>query len=164
MQVGTPDEIYHHPVSRFVAGFTGSPPMNFLKGTLAVNHASVTIMVGESALAIPASLCPELLKMNGRAVEFGIRPEDISLEAYASDDAELAVKVVVVEPLGAETLVTFQCGAGELVARLPPATKLTPGEQVTLCLNMDKMHLFDTEDGSAIGIRQHRHDGVSLAT
>ena len=163
MQVGTPDEIYHSPVSRFVAGFTGSPPMNFLKGTLAVSNTNVSVVVGESALSIPASLCPMLLKMHGRAVEFGIRPEDISLETQASHEAELAVKVVVVEPLGAETLVTFQCGAGEMIARLPPATKLAPGEQVTLRLNMDKMHLFDNDDGTALCIRQSTHDGIARA-
>jgi multiple sugar transport system ATP-binding protein len=101
--------------------------------------------------------------MHGRAVEFGIRPEDISIEAKASHEAELAVKVVVVEPLGAETLVTFQCGASEMVARLPPATKLAPGEKVTLRLNMEKMHLFDTEDGSALTIRQSNHGGVARA-
>jgi multiple sugar transport system ATP-binding protein len=163
MQVGTPDEIYHYPVSRFVAGFTGSPPMNFLKGSLAVNNTSVNVIVGESVLSIPPSLCPMLMSMHGRAVEFGIRPEDISIEAKASHEAELAVKVVVVEPLGAETLVTFQCGASEMVARLPPATKLAPGEKVTLRLNMEKMHLFDTEDGSALTIRQSNHGGVARA-
>ena len=160
MQVGTPDEIYHYPVSRFVAGFTGSPPMNFLKAVLAVSDSSVNVMVGDTALAVPALLCPTLLKMDGRAVEFGIRPEDIAIEQKAKNKAELVVKVVVVEPLGAETLVTFQCGAGEMIARLPPATKLNPGQQVSLRLDMDKMHLFDTDDGTALCIRQSPHNGV----
>lgn len=163
MQVGTPDEIYHYPVSRFVAGFTGSPPMNFLQAVLAVNNASVNVMVGDTALAVPAPLCPALLTMHGRAVEFGIRPEDISLESQANNEAELVVKVVVVEPLGAETLVTFQCGAGELIARLPPSAKLNPGQQISLRLNMDKMHLFDTVAGTALCLRQITHDGVARA-
>ena len=163
MQVGTPDEIYHHPVSRFVAGFTGSPPMNFLKAKLAVNDSRVNIMVGDTALPVPALLCPALMKMHGRSVEFGIRPEDIAIEPQAKNEVELIVKVVVIEPLGAETLVTFQCGAGELIARLPPSTKLNPSQQVSLRLNMDKMHLFDTDDGAALCIRQLPQDDVARA-
>ena len=163
MQVGTPDEIYHHPVSRFVAGFTGSPPMNFLKGMLAVNDSRVHVMVGDTALPVPAQLCPALMKMHGRSVEFGIRPEDIAIEPQAKNEVELIVNVVVIEPLGAETLVTFQCGAGELIARLPPSTKLNPSQQVSLRLNMDKMHLFDTDDGAALCIRQLPQDDVARA-
>ena len=163
MQVGTPDEIYHHPVSRFVASFTGSPPMNFLKGMLAVNDSRVHVMVGDTALPVPAQLCPTLMKMHGRSVEFGIRPEDIAIEPQAKNEVELIVKVVVIEPLGAETLVTFQCGAGELIARLPPSTKLNPSQQVSLRLNMDKMHLFDTNDGAALCIRQLPQDDVARA-
>ncbi len=154
MQVGTPDEIYHHPVSRFVAGFTGSPPMNFLKATLAVSGNQVVVQVGEDRLNLPQALANKVLQMHGRKLEFGIRPEDISLDAQATHCAKLAVTVVVIEPLGAETLVTFQCGQDELVARLPPSARLQPGEKVDVMLNLDKMQLFDLDSGMALCLRE----------
>ena len=152
MQVGTPDDIYQRPVSRFVAGFTGSPPMNFLKATLDVGTDQACIVVGAVRLAVPASLRAGVQGMHGREVEFGIRPEDIRLSPHGQDNAALAATVVVAEPLGAETLVTFQCLAGELIARLPPSVKVTPGQGLELALDMDKLHLFDAASGLSLGM------------
>ncbi|KAB8039272.1 ABC transporter ATP-binding protein [Janthinobacterium aquaticum] len=150
MQVGTPDEIYNQPVSKFVAGFTGSPPMNFLAATIGSNAGQAEIVLGKARLALPAASQAACSKLAGRSVEFGIRPEDISLEAMGASDAELAATVVVVEPLGAETLVIFQCEGGEMTARLPPTFALKPGQQVTVRLDMEKFHLFDPQGGAAL--------------
>jgi multiple sugar transport system ATP-binding protein len=152
MQVGTPDEIYQRPVSRFVAGFTGSPPMNFLKATIDVRDGGASIVVGASALAIPDSLRACVQGMHGREVEFGIRPEDIRLAPNGASHAALPATVVVAEPLGAETLVTFECAAGELIARLPPSVKLAPAQPRALSLDMDKLHLFDAASGLSLGM------------
>ncbi|MEF2265423.1 sn-glycerol-3-phosphate ABC transporter ATP-binding protein UgpC [Janthinobacterium sp. LS2A] len=154
MQVGTPDQIYNEPVSKFVAGFTGSPPMNFLGAKVARNSAGQTeIVLGSARLALPAERQAACGKLDGRAVEFGIRPEDITLEAAGSASAALAATVVVVEPLGAETLVIFQCEGGELTARLPPTFALAPGQQVTVQLDMEKFHLFDPQGGAVLPSR-----------
>jgi multiple sugar transport system ATP-binding protein len=152
MQVGTPEDIYQRPVSRFVAGFTGSPPMNFLKATLEVRADGAAIVTGDSTLPVPPSLRAGVQGMHGRAVEFGIRPEDIRLAPHGADSAALPATVVVAEPLGAETLVTFQCAAGELIARLPPSVRLAPGDTLPLALDMDKLHLFDAASGLSLGM------------
>ena len=160
MQVGTPDDIYQRPVSRFVAGFTGSPPMNFLKATLDVGSGGAVIVVGTARLSVPATLRAGIHGMHGRAVEFGIRPEDIRLAPHGAGSAALPATVVVAEPLGAETLVTFQCAAGEMIARLPPSVKVTPGQALELALDMDKLHLFDAVSGLSLGMT---HDAARAA-
>ena len=152
MQVGTPDDIYNHPVSRFVAGFTGSPPMNFLQGHLetGAQGQQVRLGAGGTMLAIPRDRAISPVPAEGRPIEFGIRPEDITIEAGGQSDAEVAAVVVVVEPLGAETLVTFQCDGGEFTARLPPRVRLAPNDRATVWLNMNKFHLFDPKTGNSI--------------
>ena len=86
----------------------------------------------------------------GRAVTFGIRPEDISIERSGSNDVRLDARVVVVEPLGAETLVTLACEGGELIARLAPNVPFAPDQQTGVWINMDKFHLFDAASGGAL--------------
>ncbi len=147
MQVGTPDEIYNQPNSKFVAGFTGAPPMNFLRARVGEGGAGITL--GE-ALVVPESMRSWLKKIDGQEIEFGLRPENIALEKIQPSDAALQVKVVVVEPLGAETLVTVQCEGGELVARLPANVRLRAGEATTLWLDMQKLHVFDRTTGAAL--------------
>jgi multiple sugar transport system ATP-binding protein len=146
MQVGTPDDIYNRPQSKFVAGFTGSPPMNFLPAR--VVDGVVAFGAQGEALSVPRALADVVRARNGQAIEFGIRPEDITI-ASAAESNTLAAKVVVVEPLGAEILVSFACAGSELMARLPPETLLRTGDDVTLALNMNKAHLFDTASGVA---------------
>jgi len=147
MQVGTPDEIYNQPVSKFVAGFTGSPPMNFLDGRLAKTATGAAMMIGTDEIAMDASSASFFADHHGRRVTFGIRPENVRAEKLNADDAPLKAQVVVAEPLGAETLVTFGTSGGDLVARLSPQQKLLPGQSVTLWLDMSKAHVFDAETG-----------------
>jgi multiple sugar transport system ATP-binding protein len=150
MQVGTPDEIYNQPVSKFVAGFTGSPPMNFLEGSLEVSAGAATVVLtGGVRLPLASSWQSRLAGAAGRAIEFGIRPEDIGVEA-GGERAAVAGTVVVVEPLGAETLVTFACAGGEVVARMPPSVTYRPGETATIYVDMQKCHLFDRANGVAL--------------
>jgi len=146
MQVGTPDEIYNRPASKFVAGFTGSPPMNFLSAAVALVDGNACVALGNSAqqLVLPARQ-DYYRTLAGRAVTFGIRPEDVRLEQAGPNDVELVAKVVVLEPLGAETLVTLACEGGELIARLPPNLPFDAGQQTSVWLNMDKCHLFDQD-------------------
>ena len=151
MQVGTPDEIYNQPVSKFVAGFTGSPPMNFLIATIAVNDNQPFIALGNSAQRLLISANQDYYRsLAGRAVTFGIRPEDIGVEKTGSNDIRLDARVVVVEPLGAETLVTMACEGGELIGRLPPNVPFAPDQQTGVWVNMDKFHLFDTASGTVL--------------
>jgi multiple sugar transport system ATP-binding protein len=151
MQVGTPDDIYNQPVSKFVAGFTGSPPMNFLIANVVLVDGTGCVALGGSAqrLSLPSHET-YYRTLAGRAVTFGIRPEDIHLEKTGPNDVRLDARVVVIEPLGAETLVTLACEGGELIARLPPNLPFAAGESTGVWINMDKFHLFDSATGNVL--------------
>ena len=151
MQVGTPDEIYNRPVSKFVAGFTGSPPMNFLTATIAMDEGRACVALGNSAQRLPIPTQQDYHRtLAGRAVTFGIRPEDIGVERTCVNDVRLDARVVVVEPLGAETLVTLACEGGELTGRLPPNVLFKPYQSTGVWVNMEKFHLFDAASGSVL--------------
>jgi multiple sugar transport system ATP-binding protein len=144
MQVGTPDEIYNQPRSRFVAGFTGSPPMNFLQASLSGNTALK--LDGATSIALARPIESPAVE---RPVEFGIRPENISAEARPGVSA-ISGQVIVIEPLGAETLVTFAVPGGELVARMPPDVRYRPGDRETVYLDLTKCHIFDKQTGKVL--------------
>jgi multiple sugar transport system ATP-binding protein len=152
MQVGTPDEIYNRPRSKFVAGFTGSPPMNFLAGRIEADGDGVSIRLGRdgAALRVPASRAPRFLPHAGREVEIGIRPEDIRLAKSLATDEPLPATVVVAEPLGAETLLTLAGGGGEFVARVGPDVALAPGAATQAFIDLAKLHAFDKATGEAL--------------
>ncbi len=152
MQVGTPDDIYNRPASKFVAGFTGSPPMNFLPARIAASPVALEILLGDGSARLAASLARAgaYAVFANRNVEFGIRPEDLAMRRVGANDVSLPAQVVVVEPLGAETLATLQCGAGEMICRLPPNEAPAAGENISIWVNMDKFHLFDSASGSVL--------------
>ena len=144
MQYASPHDIYNTPAALFVAGFTGSPPMNLVPCTVQGGRVDL----GGSALF---SLPSELASRAGTAkrLTFGIRPEDVAL---APADGSMPVQAVVLltEPLGAETLVTFKVGDCELVARCAASFSLKSGTDVTLHLAGSRMHLFDADSGVAL--------------
>jgi multiple sugar transport system ATP-binding protein len=143
MQYGTPKEIYNTPAALFVAGFTGSPPMNIVNCSLSNGAA----MLADVAISLPTSLAQ---KVNGRVLaKFGIRPENIALAPLA-DSIAVPARVVITEPLGAETLVTFQVGDAELVARCPAGFDEAPDSKMEVHLSRPHMHLFDSESGLAL--------------
>jgi multiple sugar transport system ATP-binding protein len=139
MQYASPSDIYNRPAAVFVAGFTGSPPMNLAACRVEAGHAEL----GAGArIALPS-------RLNGLAAAstlFGIRPENISLSATPGAVAAQAT-VVITEPLGAETLVTFKLGDSEVVARCPANFAGKPGEAMSIHLSQDHMHLFDATSG-----------------
>jgi multiple sugar transport system ATP-binding protein len=152
MQVGTPDEIYNRPRSRFVAGFTGSPPMNFLKGRVEAQGGEIAIRLGPegAALRVPAPRADRFRAHAGREVEVGIRPEDIRLERAGASDESIDAKLVVAEPLGAETLLTLAGGGGDFVARVGPDVSLAPGAATKAWIDLAKLHAFDPQTGETL--------------
>ena len=150
MQYATPDEIYHRPAARFVAGFTGSPAMNFLRGRLSPDAA--TFEAGAVRIALPPALAKAAGSHAGQSVDLGIRPEDLAIASERDDYpvASVPATVVVLEPLGAETLVTLRIGEHELVCRARPDVGVQPGQTVDARMRLDKMHLFDAESGIAL--------------
>jgi multiple sugar transport system ATP-binding protein len=141
VQYASPDEIYNRPAAKFVAGFTGSPCMNFATGLVDLSGASIEIAGADISLGYVRSSAA------GKTVTFGVRPEDISL------GGPVPARVVVLEPLGAETLVTIAIGREnvvEMVTRVPPDAAPQVGAQIGIAINPAKTHLFDMESERAI--------------
>ena len=145
MQYDTPDAVYNRPAALFVAGFTGAPPMNLVPATLAAGGA---IDLGGVRFALPAALAARAAGV--ARLTFGVRPENLGLQRQADDSAALDAQVLLLEPLGAETLVRFGVGAAELVARCPASFRDSPGSRRTLHLQPGQMHLFNTDSGLAL--------------
>jgi len=151
MQVAAPLELYNHPQNLFVAGFIGSPPMNFFKGTVkrTGNHVSfveantkgapITVQLGEALAAKAAAYIDKPLVL-------GIRPEDVqdSLTLTAPNPAHtVEVTVEVSEPMGAETYLYLDTGAHSFIARVRPTDRFEVNQKVKVTLRMDTAHLFD---------------------
>ena len=142
-QLGTPDEIYNRPRTVFVAGFTGSPPMNFAPATASADGGVLTVGDG-LVIAMPERLRARAAA--ARTMRLGIRPEDITVGGAQDPQGE----VVLTEPLGAETLALVRLGGVEMTGRFPPDLPLKPGQRLPLALAAGKMHLFDAETGVAL--------------
>ena len=153
-QIGSPKEVYDTPVNVFVAGFIGSPAMNFFNVTL----QDGVITNGEGLkLTLPAGKRRVLEDKgyNGKELIFGIRPEDIQSEQIVLDtNPTWAVKaeVVVSELLGAETMLYSKVGGTEFISRVDARDFHSPGEVIDLAFNMNKSHFFDKQSQDVIAI------------
>jgi multiple sugar transport system ATP-binding protein len=142
-QVGTPQELYDHPDNIFVAGFIGSPAMNFATATsegkdLVLGGVKLELS-GQQAKAADS-------RANGANVLIGFRPEHIELaNGQESDAVRFPARVDVVEYLGNEELIHAQAEGNEIVALLPSDKKVTAGENVNFAVPMEKLHIFDPE-------------------
>jgi len=154
-QVGAPMEVYDHPVNLFVAGFIGSPAMNFFEGTLSHQNSDLWVDLGKFGLKLPKSQLPHLGEHVNRKVVFGIRPENISDRTIAGESQreQVGARVNVVEPLGSEVIVEFGVGDQTFVARLGPATPARPMQDMAVYFDMDRFHLFDGETGMNLARR-----------
>ncbi len=146
-QLGTPIELYERPASRFVAGFIGSPSMNFVDAEVSSDGASVALPNGE-ALPLEQNGGGDL---GGRAVTLGVRPEHVSI----TDDSEarLHLTVEIVEQLGADTLVhgRLKDTTSDMTLRLPGIRQYHTGAVLPLAISAPHLHLFDREDGARLG-------------
>jgi multiple sugar transport system ATP-binding protein len=145
VQVGTPDEIYHHPKHRFVAEFTGAPPMNMLDATIVDDGGPRILLNCGMRLTLSGPLADAAAPYVGKAVAFGIRPENLKF-ADASTPADwpvLNLPVDLVEGMGAENLVHFALGGGTVVGRFDATTRPREGATVDVAFNPAAFHLFD---------------------
>ncbi|MEY4680599.1 MAG: sn-glycerol-3-phosphate transporter ATP-binding protein UgpC [Pseudomonadota bacterium] len=140
-QVGTPLELYDHPSNLFVAGFIGSPAMNFIEGTLRRDGGAPVLEAKGGRLALPASTPGA----DGQKVTLGIRPEHLSISA--TGPASLDAVVEVVEPTGADTHVVAIAFGQQVQAVFTERHAFAPGARVALCPRAEAIHLFDTASG-----------------
>ena len=153
-QIGTPQELYNEPANKFVAGFIGSPAMNFFNvkfdGNRITNSEGLDIAISEGQ----AKILKET-GYQGKEVIFGIRPEDVSNRPIVQEvypDANVDAEVVVSELLGAETMLYLKLGETEFAARVDARDFHNPGEKVNLTFNVAKGHFFDAETEKRISL------------
>jgi len=154
IQYDTPDGVYNRPAAQFVAGFTGSPPMNFAPCRIGEGGRTLHLAGGIN-LPVPAGRVAECARHQGRELTFGLRPEHLG--AIAADEhamAHVPAKVMLVEPLGAETLGLLRLGTGddapELTGRFAPDAGIRAGQALTAALSLAQFHLFDRDTGKAV--------------
>jgi multiple sugar transport system ATP-binding protein len=149
-QIGAPLELYNHPNNKFVAGFIGSPPMNFL--TVKVKKESSGIVLDEGSFTFNAhpDHVEALSKYDGKDVFFGIRPEDLLYKAEAESNT-MPVSIVVIEPLGAEIHLSVETANHQpLVVRTEPDHAFSIGQKVNFLPTLEKARYFDKETENAI--------------
>lgn len=151
VQLDHPSLVYDRPASTFVAGFIGTPPMNFLEATVAARDESVELVVGEFTLLVPALWRDQLKARTGQTVIVGIRAENITVH-HGPVPGSLAATVLVSEPLGSQQLLTVQVGEDVLKVATAPEPLLAAGQTVGLTLVGQKLRLFDKETGKALPV------------
>jgi len=149
-QVDTPQKLYDYPGNLFVAGFIGSPAMNFCDATLIQEDEKLWIDTGAFRALVPPSRAQHYRQFRGKEVVFGIRPEDIHDVHYAPQDLEgaaITAQVDVTELMGNEIFLHLLAGDNKLIARVDPRCSARSGDQVQVIMNMKNFHLFDPESG-----------------
>jgi multiple sugar transport system ATP-binding protein len=150
-QVGEPLELYGSPRNRFVAGFIGSPAMNFLEAGVCEAAGVLWIEAPGLRLRLPVARGAALAPKKGRGVTLGIRPEDVRL-ATGTDPADMTCDgvVEVVEPLGSDILLDMRIGPAMVVVRVDPSVRVKVHDKLRLVFVPERMHFFDTETEAAI--------------
>ncbi len=149
-QVDTPKNLYNEPQNLFVAGFIGSPQMNFLDAVVDVQGEDVYLKTGKHTLKLPAGKTKELKakNYNGKTVVLGIRPEDMhdsELFISSSPASVIEADIKVYELLGAEVFLYFDVDGAQMTARVNPRTSLRTGDHAKFAIDMEKIHIFDKE-------------------
>ena len=159
-QIGPPQYLYDNPVNRFVAGFIGEPPMNFLPVSIREEEGGYTAVGEFFEFGLPTDVEQAIDEWNGSldTLTLGIRPEDLSDLSVLDEDeytenSTLDAQVKVVEPMGSDKFLTLTSPTDESTefsARIAPESSVEPGESISLSANLAKIHLFDDETGQNI--------------
>ena len=154
-QVDTPQTLYDYPCNLFVAGFIGSPQMNFVDAVCKVNGDKVVLQAGPSSIELPPAKAKKLIEggYDGKTVVLGIRPEDVHDEQMfieASPNTVIEAKIRVYEMLGAEVFLYFDYEGASMTARVDPRTTARTGDVVKFALDAEKIHVFDKETEQTI--------------
>jgi multiple sugar transport system ATP-binding protein len=152
-QIAAPQDLYHHPKTRFVAGFIGSPAMNFIRCRLEQNGSGLRARVSDQiSLPVPAARAARYQPQAGKELVLGLRPEHITEPRKSERDpqCDFAAALDVVEPMGMETMVYFTVEGQEICGRVDPGSAAGPGETMQLHANMDHMHLIDPQSNAVL--------------
>jgi multiple sugar transport system ATP-binding protein len=146
-QIGTPQELYHAPRTRFVAGFIGSPAMNFVSCALEQDGSGLSVrLTGALSFLVPAGRVARYQPHVGKQLIFGLRPEHITDPRYERGELhQFSIALDVVEPMGMETMVYFTLDGAELCGRVEPSSVSAAGQSMRLCADLNQMHLIDPQ-------------------
>lgn len=153
-QIGTPDEVFHHPRNKFVGGFIGSLGMNFFDGVLAEAAGGIQCKISGVGFQLPATKAERLASHSGRKVILGIRPPDVIIYEGETNEPHLKLKLNLVELLGGYSLLYMQHGDGEISAHCEEEFKASIGDEIRIGIDMTKAHFFDaaTEENMFLNV------------
>ncbi len=152
-QIDTPQNLYDRPDNVFVAGFMGSPSMNFFDATLTGSDSELYVDAGCFRVKIPAERVDPYKGYKGQQVIFGIRPENVHDPEFAPPGIHQALvesKVEVTELMGNEVILYLNVKEKSYLARVDPRSKLRVGNTASLALDMDRFHVFDKQTEKAV--------------
>lgn len=154
-QADTPQNLYDHPCNLFVAGFIGSPQMNFIDVTLKKNVQEFALCLDDYEIPLPLGFASEekLDSCMGKELVLGIRPEDLHNEPVflsAEGQSIIDMNVEIAELMGAEIYLYGNCGQHALTVRTPARSRVKSGDRIRLAIDKNKIHLFDKQTGRAI--------------
>ncbi len=149
-QLDTPEVLYDRPVNTFVAGFIGSPAMNFFDVRVDSEGESVYLTHDAFRVEVPARMRQDVGRYKGQEVILGIRPENIDVMTDVEDRQAANIRVDVVEPLGNEIILYLLAADHPFVARVSPDHRAAPGQQVAVSFDLDKIHVFDKQTEQTI--------------
>ncbi|MDF0602079.1 sn-glycerol-3-phosphate ABC transporter ATP-binding protein UgpC [Psychromarinibacter sp. C21-152] len=150
-QIGAPDEIYERPRNTFVASFLGSPPINYIDGTLDVDgEGTAWFRRGALSLRLPGWMADRLDGQSGRSVRLGLRAEDVDERSEPADGATLAGHVQSVLPVGSDQFLEMQVEGVDLFFRVGKDLRHKAGEALSLSVDLERLHFFDPENGRSL--------------
>jgi len=153
-QVADPETLYNSPVNQFVAGFIGSPQMNFIEARLTESNGAVVVDFEGGTVGLNEDKVNQLKENNytEKDITLGIRPEHIEVE-HANEESENVATVEVTELLGSETYLFLDIGGKNVIARVDPALNIRVHDKVKFNFTPEKVHLFDrgTEEALLVG-------------
>jgi len=149
-QIGAPMELYHNPVNKFVAGFIGSPPMNFVTVEVKKELEDVYLNAGTFKLKVTEKQAKTLESYIGKKVTFGIRPADLKFTKAEKEGETIIGNLAVVEPLGSETNVFVETASTQITGIIEPDANIRVGDKIALVPDMYKAKFFDLETEEAI--------------
>jgi len=154
-QVDSPQNLYEKPCNIFVAGFIGSPQMNFIDATVEVKGEKVLIHFGEFEIEVPEDKVQssKIKNYNGKSVTLGVRPENLNddeLHLSAATTGIIECKVDVTEMMGAETYLYLTCAGAPMTARVDPRSTARVGDTIKMAIDVTKIHVFDKDTESII--------------
>jgi len=142
-QIDTPMNLYEKPANVFVAGFLGSPAMNFFRGRIVADNG-LRLVIGSTSLPLPPAYgAQDFSRQLDREIVIGLRPEDLVLSERADDPATLAARLEVIEPVGNEVFLNLRYADQPIVVRTPPQALPEIGSTLPLTLRVSGLHLFD---------------------